>query len=1248
MPYRSSIIYNEGRVVGYSAYEIYVRHALSEDPNSTPASEIEWLSSTIAMGSSMLFKVPVDNTSGYHFIEANLPANTRLAAANTILGSLFLGEAVCDSEGWAQKVTSYGPLLTNNSTYPVNGAHTSQTVEQPTSYTSKFTEIQQYQIKNYMNIVDGIVIQPGTWSSNASEKQPPSKDLAPSLSSRSVPNDQRPRIRILLSDKVETSFYILLTGFTLRTVLEGVVGLDGSTDTGSNIPEDGGFLGPAIFPWANKIVFSVPNSYIDVWIKTKYSRKLTQDGVTPANYTEIKAQTITDLDETSFTDYYSNSSAVHNIAVKAENARSDNPFNVLTVYQRFSVLPPALYAHIVDTDGSSNVSAYPVDVVSPGTVKIYKEEDLDGKSKIEKIKDLENNAPKNFGFIKDSASVLWEQNESGTEVQVADTYTSPIYGTLTSTEVMDPYFCQANNTGMPAKILLLSEPEDWGSNNNYVYWDSTSSSYVKKSSTDVWEPNKYFVESLSVWFSAVMSRRISGTVNRQFKLDCGIGWSLDDEGNEVYDGSDLETIINASYDVPSHGSNEVNRTMYETIRSSGRLNDYYFVLSDGPNFPSDSHINSFKLIPVEMQEDGSGKIDFVDMLSYDSSSNPGMLWYLPCAPAFGGDNLDLMGGYYSGWAGKVPGHAQTVQDYLNAKLNQSVLVTNPGRSVPNATFAGVDYTNWEEMYKQIKLNSVISSQYLTDGVSTSFKYGDGSGNIRDWNVSMNKVYSGYHDLSLHDLLQELKVHKRIDGKLVEHNGEKGFKMQMYIGYNRSYAEAHSDEWETIGKQDYYYPASPPGTYDDGWQESAGAVRCVIPFNTSINESNYQKSVIIPLPEAYRPDGGPQAIVNIAGDHQTRGLSLTDSSNNLYDFHGSNGTYIPPSGTVTWEDLMKILAEGKSLDLLGSDRFYTALIERLKSGDGISIQDDSEHKQLIISANLGEGTGIALTADEDGKIYITNTMPDYSNGNYTRVNDSQYILNSVNKFNIVKSSIIFEYCASTDKKTIAVRISFGGDVYAKMSDFGNDCFIDEWYEGEGSSRVWYGRLVESNRGELNHEYAHSTYTGDAPSGQQWEIGLNSDKWKVFAFRHDLHSIMANKKANIINIKFSQDLIDTLFLKSESSGNHGDRSKYRFEDTTGATSGIWNVGLSENAPRGTTWDGRASWSAACHLRANSAYYRDEKNAFDSTYFVHTDSDIAIFGFSYADGYNSQFPGSYNCNWLDSNLLNVEVGGVFRYIG
>ena len=44
-------IHNDGRVIGLSAYEFYLREFLTKYPDGTPATEQEWLASSIAMGS---------------------------------------------------------------------------------------------------------------------------------------------------------------------------------------------------------------------------------------------------------------------------------------------------------------------------------------------------------------------------------------------------------------------------------------------------------------------------------------------------------------------------------------------------------------------------------------------------------------------------------------------------------------------------------------------------------------------------------------------------------------------------------------------------------------------------------------------------------------------------------------------------------------------------------------------------------------------------------------------------------------------------------------------------------------------------------------------------------------------------------------------------------------------------------------------------------------------------------------------
>ena len=51
-----------------------------------------------------------------------------------------------------------------------------------------------------------------------------------------------------------------------------MTGLDGSTNT--TAPQNGDFLGPGQFPWAAKVIFSVPSSYISFFAAGAYKRKL--------------------------------------------------------------------------------------------------------------------------------------------------------------------------------------------------------------------------------------------------------------------------------------------------------------------------------------------------------------------------------------------------------------------------------------------------------------------------------------------------------------------------------------------------------------------------------------------------------------------------------------------------------------------------------------------------------------------------------------------------------------------------------------------------------------------------------------------------------------------------------------------------------------------------------------------------------------------------------------------------------------
>lgn len=374
-------LYNEGRVVGLSAYEIYVKQHQAEDPSVPPASEKEWLASTIAMGSSMLLQVPQNiahSTNEVWMYEVQLPSDTRLCAANTIVASFFKGNAVYSSN-WARRITDYGDLISNTSESSPSG-NLNHGSSIPYQTMENWTDDEKKQLSQYMRILDGVVIQPGTWSH--SSNKPPEKDFSPNLG-------DYPRIRIQIKGPVEVPFQILFTGFTIRAVVKGVSGLDSSTSTFS--PQDGDFLGPATFPWSAKIVFSVPSSYVSYFASGAYERSLPvgEDAVTVRDTAVIDMQT--SKPETYYTTNYPNSRVEVNVD---DFSTLGDGTAVLTVYQKSQKYPPALWGTFVQQDGTNYLN--PLDVVAPGTVKMF----LDASEEV--LQDYENTFEGAFAINKDS------------------------------------------------------------------------------------------------------------------------------------------------------------------------------------------------------------------------------------------------------------------------------------------------------------------------------------------------------------------------------------------------------------------------------------------------------------------------------------------------------------------------------------------------------------------------------------------------------------------------------------------------------------------------------------------------------------------------------------------------------------------------------------------------------------------------------------------------------------------------------
>lgn len=379
----SRTLYNEGRVVGLSAYEIYVKQHASEDPVNPPASEREWLASTIAMGSSMLVKIPQNISHGDSenwVLDIQFPSDTLLCAANTIIGSFFRGNGVFENDSnWASRVSSYGDLISNKSSSSPSG-NLNHSSNIPYDSIETWSDEDKKKLANYMNIIDGVIIQPGNWVD--STVKPPQKDLSPNMG-------DYPRLRLQIRGKINTDIQILLTGFTIRTVVKGLTGLDGSTDTSN--PQDGDFLGPGQFPWASKIIFSVPTSYVSYFNSSAYIRKLPVTGSSES----VKDSPVIDMKTTAPETYYESNHKTARVPVYVDDFTTlGDGTAVLTVYQKSEKYPPAIWGTFVDSKGDNYLN--PLDVVAPGTVKMFED------ATSEEIKDYEDTFDGSFGMNRDS------------------------------------------------------------------------------------------------------------------------------------------------------------------------------------------------------------------------------------------------------------------------------------------------------------------------------------------------------------------------------------------------------------------------------------------------------------------------------------------------------------------------------------------------------------------------------------------------------------------------------------------------------------------------------------------------------------------------------------------------------------------------------------------------------------------------------------------------------------------------------
>lgn len=421
-------IYNEGRVVGLSAWELFAKQALG---NGVPPEDIpdehEWLASMIGSGASMILRIPANTTAGMH--EYELPIDSNLSAAGVIVASPFIGDCQWDSSTWATKVISYGAMIKNTSgsgNYP-----TSSNVPYSNSYpASEYANC----VSEFVKITDGIVYtKNANWVDTLDGV--PYKDINPNF------NESSTVVRLYINTDIKYEVKILLTGFQNKRILQGLSGYatgtaGGSCDTDNNNWPDGGMLGPEIIPWSSKIIFTVPSSYYN--LANALTRTIPSDiaytaktvgGIEFKNVTStVKANSVIDLNSINVTDYYTvHGSEFVTTPTLTENVTEaalgiNESYNTLTAWypgmtaskinaatDNSQIFPPALYATQITNTGTKTL--VPMDVAAPGTVK--------GFSNSTQATDYTNLMRDNYAMYYDTTTntynfISYGKNPSGT------------------------------------------------------------------------------------------------------------------------------------------------------------------------------------------------------------------------------------------------------------------------------------------------------------------------------------------------------------------------------------------------------------------------------------------------------------------------------------------------------------------------------------------------------------------------------------------------------------------------------------------------------------------------------------------------------------------------------------------------------------------------------------------------------------------------------------------------------------------
>lgn len=898
-------LYNEGRVVGYSAYEMYVKHSLSVDPNTPPASELEWLSSSIAMGTSMLLRVGTDTKSGPHCREISFPQTTRLCAANTIIGSFFSGEGylppnVRDSSSvWSTKVTDYGNLINNTDT---SSPTTSSAAIPPktTDNIENWSPSDCNKLKEYMKIVDGIVIQPGTWSDN--ENKPPTKDFSPKLSTY-------PRLRLFFSDKIEAPFFILLTGFTLRSVIQGVSGTDSAVNTAS--PQDGDFLGPAAYPWANKVIFSVPSSFVNYFLRDNYERKLPYNEQSKG----VTTTPIIDMTTTNPDTYYESKHADSRIPIEITHLNTyGEGAAVLTVYQRSEYLPPALYGSkltLTESDSGRIRLLNPIDTVAPGTLKLYHGEvysdTIQDTSEVATAKTLESSIPNNAAFVRDSSDyVVHELNkDTGQVIPVAKIFNTSLLGTLTISEMTYPLLqvegsharegvaCyDQNDNVIRSNFVDFSRPQDW-----YIVYNGKKIEGTQVVS----DPLPYCSAS------PIIHKRITGKLSNKIRELCGYEYDSD-----VFKEDGIWR--RATMDMPNQ------------IPESERSNYYYII-------PSGWYDGANNIVwPVRKSDN---MLDVTIRYGFNIVIN-GSNWSIP--PFYNDTTKGTCSDYLgSWWSGDTINSDGTAAEYysnkwayirINNHSHPTVISrldkTNSGQVYyPNAVLpADIGGKPYEEYAQSVKMSTIFGYNTLVDaGILPAYRNMSLLGFLRT---------ALYTDMGTGQPLPSTSSNI-LQPQLIYSNGTTGNDIKYLFSLTVANTKANSGKSQLME----------------------------IPENFKDSASDDPLGVITQTGEL-------QALSLSMADNDNKPYILSGTAGNITDLRDN---------TLHWDDIVNALSHNKSIDILGDClRNLKISLNNIDDGDYIiSVKDGvlTVTKPDDVVFSNSDGSVNYLKFPRGMKLYITN-------------------------------------------------------------------------------------------------------------------------------------------------------------------------------------------------------------------------------------------------------------------------------------